>query len=182
MNSPYTSSSPGYGAHSNDSNPFPPPDTLPPPWIQQFDPTYSAPFYVNTETNESSWTHPFERDEYRSMDFSEPSPAAASAAVSSGYGGTTRGVTNDFSYSSASTPGGGGQAASFYGSGNGPASSSSQQTYYPSQQGPIPDDAAGGEVGPNGERGMGKVSREKRIGLSRPTSVPAWSPRATKLT
>jgi len=160
MNSPYSNNAyPGAATPAFD---IPPSDTLPPPWVQQFDTTNNAPFYVNTQTNESSWVHPFERDEYRNMVIPEPSPSAYQ--VDAGYSGSTRGMSsNGYQEPYASSPYpsqdsgagygssvGGGQAASFYNSGGG------AQPYQPSQQGPIPDDD-GGAVGPDGERGIGKV-------------------------
>ena len=118
----------------------PAPTDLAYPWISQFDPTYQADFYVNTETGETTWQHPSSFAGQQSRDFSQNN--------NNGY---------DSSYQAPATSSypasGAGEAASFYHSA--PSTSSATGAYQgPSAQGPIPEDVQGGE---GGERGLGKV-------------------------
>lgn len=140
--------------YSNSPTPAPGPPAegqLPYPWITQFDPTHQATFYVNLETQESSWTYP---------DLSNfPGPGVAPAVQG------TRGMSDNNAYygggaatsqnypSSGSAGGGGGEAASFYGSSGTTPQAPGQTTYSaPSEQ---QYDANGQPV--EGERGLGKI-------------------------
>lgn len=145
--------------YSSSPLPTPAPGTLPYPWITQFDPIYQVTFYVNLETQESTWTLP----DLSNASYDPPAPAVdgTRSAPDGMYGG---GVS-DFNYSSASFPSsstGGpntassGEASSFYAS-SGTIPQAPGQSTYTDQTPPQSYDANGQPIQGDGERGLGKI-------------------------
>jgi hypothetical protein len=152
MASPYYSGTP---------SPAPPAEgLLPYPWITQYDPSYQSTFYVNVETNETSWTPPDP-----STVTSQP-PAQLERGMydsgcpsSSGYdnyggGGATPYSQNNGYQNGSSNGHGSGEASSFYGSAGVTPQGPGQATHS-SSQGQQQIDENGQPV--DGERGLGKV-------------------------
>lgn len=82
---------------------------LPPPFIVQFDEASQTPYFVNTQTGQSQWTHPVDGSSFHPSSSSDPAGYGGDQYASPATG--TRGMGDS---------GGQGHAASFYGS-SGPA-------------------------------------------------------------
>lgn len=146
--------------------PAPAPGTLPYPWVTQFDPTHQATFYVNLETQESTWTLP---DLSNLPSFNPPPAPAVDGARSASDNGTYYGggVADDsYSHSTAPYPSSntgqaavGGEASSFYASSGTTPQDPGQSTYTNQTQPPQSFDANGQPIqgSGDGERGLGKM-------------------------
>lgn len=114
-------------SYGNPSSPAPMDLGLPAPWIAQFDEASQTPYFVNTQTGESKWTHP--------VDGSVFHPPAGGADYQQPYDQQQQSSTRD-----------GGAAASFYG---GAGSTSVDSTYSNN-----PSSSYTAQPG-DGERGLG---------------------------
>lgn len=144
------------------SSPLPTPaaGTLPYPWVTQFDQTHQATFYVNLETQESTWTLPdlslASSPSYQAF----PAVEGTRGMSDNMYGGgasnsySRASITQSYPTSSNGAGGGNGEAASFYGS-SGTTPQAPGQTTYSDQTQPQYD--ANGQPIEGGERGLGKI-------------------------
>lgn len=141
------------------SSPLPTPaaGTLPYPWITQFDPAQQATFYVNVETQESTWALPDLNSSSASYQTAPAVDGTRGMSDNMYGGGASTGAAATQSYSSqynGSSSNGGGEAASFYGSSGTTPQAPGQSTF--SDQTQVQYDANGQPI-QDGERGLGKV-------------------------
>lgn len=141
--------------YSGSPLPTPAPGTLPYPWITQFDPSHQTTFYVNVETQESTWTLPdlnsLSTSQHASMD------GGIRAMPNNYHGGGAAGdscppATYQHPGDSAR---GSGEASSFYASSGTVPQSPGESTH--ADQAQTQYDENGQPIQGDGERGLGKV-------------------------